>query len=161
MAHHQNPEKGASLVEMLVAMAISTLVFAILSSALVQFVLTTRWGNNLLQVTNDIQVSSLWLGRDAQEAASFSSGSGSVYGTLNWADSSTQYRYSYDAADGSLVREHIENSVVISTLTVARHIQNQSDVTFAISSQLLTVTITSISGDDSQSATMVYALRTR
>ena len=36
-------EKGTTLVEMLVAIAISVLVFSVLSTALVQFVLTTRW----------------------------------------------------------------------------------------------------------------------
>jgi len=154
-------ERGATLVELLVAVAISILVFSFLSTALVQFVLTTRWGNNLLQVTNDIQVASLWLGRDAPEAASFTPGSGSVYGTLNWDDSSNQYRYSYDSSDNSLVREHLENSIVQSTRKVARHIQNQSDVTFNNSGELLTVTITSTSGAESKSATLNFALRTR
>ena len=154
-------EKGTSLVELLVAMGISVLVFSILSTALVQFVLTTRWGNNLLQVTNDIQVTSLWLGRDALEAASFSPGSGSVYGTLNWADSSNQHRYSYDSADGALVREHLENSIVQSTLKVARHIENQADVTFNITGELLTISITSTSGAESKSANFDFAFRTR
>jgi YD repeat-containing protein len=154
-------ERGASLVELLVAVAISIMVFAILSTALVQFVLSTRWGNNLLQVTNDIQVTSLWLGRDAPEAASFTPGSGSVYGTLNWADSSNQYRYSYDSADNSLVREHLENSIVQSTRKVARHIENQSDVSFNYSGELLTVSITSTHGAESKSATLNFALRTR
>lgn len=154
-------EKGTSLVELLVAMGISVLVFSILSTSLVQFVLTTRWGNNLLQVTNDIQVTSLWLGRDALEAASFSPGSGSVYGTLNWADSSNQYRYSYDSADGTLVREHLENSIVQSTRKVARHIENQSDVTFNITGELLSISITSTSGAESKSANLDFAFRTR
>jgi len=41
-------ERGVTLVETLVAIAISVLVFSVLSTALVQFVLTTRWGNNQL-----------------------------------------------------------------------------------------------------------------
>ena len=159
--NHENPEKGASLVELLVAMAISVLVFSILSTALVQFVLTTRWGNSLLQVTNDIQVTTIWLGRDALESASFSPGSGSEYGTLSWADSSTQYRYSYDSASGALVREHIENGTVLSSQKVARHINNQTDVTFNASGHLLTVGIISTSGSETKSATLVFALRTR
>ena len=154
-------ESGASLVELLVSIGISILVFSILSTALVQFVLSTRWGNSLLQVTNDIQVASLWLGRDAPESASFTPGSGSEYGTLNWADSSTQYRYSYDSADSSLVREHLENSIVQSSLKIARHIDNQSDVTFNVSGDLLTVSITATSGSESKSSTLNFAFRTR
>lgn len=159
--HSADSERGASLVELLVSIAISIMVFSILSTALVQFVLSTRWGNNLLQVTNDIQVASLWLGRDAPEAASFTPGSGSVYGTLNWADSSTQYRYSYDSSNGSMIREHLENSIVQSSRTISRHIENQSDITFSISGDLLTVSITSTRGDDSKSSILNFAFRTR
>ncbi|MFN2281627.1 MAG: type II secretion system protein J [Anaerolineales bacterium] len=154
-------ERGASLVELLVAIAISVLVFSVLSTALVQFILTTRWGNHQLQVTNDIQVASLWLGRDAPEAASFTPGAGLIYGTLEWADSSHEYRYSYDSVNGALVREHFDGGVLQSTTTVARHIQNQGDVAFSIMGQLLSVSITSTSGGEVESADLDFALRTR
>jgi hypothetical protein len=101
------------------------------------------------------------LGRDAPEAASFTPGSGSVYGTLNWADSSTQYRYSYDSIDSSLIREHLENSIVQTSRTIARHIENQSDVIFNNSGDLLTVTITATSGAESKSTILNFAFRTR
>ncbi len=67
-------EKGASLVEMLVAMAISVMVFGVITTALVQFMLVTRWGNSQLQISNDIQIASIWLGRDALESSSFTQG---------------------------------------------------------------------------------------
>ena len=51
-------EQGTTLVEVLVTMSISVLVFSILSTALVQFMLVTRWGNDQLRITNDIQVAS-------------------------------------------------------------------------------------------------------
>lgn len=154
-------ERGATLVEMLVAIAISVLVFSVLSTALVQFVLSTRWGNNQLQITNDIQVASLWLGRDALEAASFTPGAGSVYGTLDWADGSQQFRYSYDSAEGALIREHFDTGVLQTRTAIARHILNQSDVSFSITGQLLTVTLTSTSGAESETANLDLALRTR
>lgn len=154
-------ESGATLVETLVAIAISVLVFSVISTALVQFVLTTRWGNDQLQVTNDIQVASLWLGRDALEAASFTPGAGSVYGTLDWADGSQQFRYTYDSTEGSLIREHFDSGVLQTTTTVARHILNQSDVSFSITGQLLTVTITSTSGGEAETANLELALRAR
>jgi type II secretory pathway component PulJ len=154
-------ERGATLVEMLVAMAISVLVFGVITTALVQFVLVTRWGNSLLQTSNDIQVTSLWLGRDAPEAYSFTPGSGAVYGTLDWEDSSHQYRYSYDASHGSLVRTHLENGSLQSTNVVARHIASQNDVVFNLNGKLLTVTITSTSGEETETASIQFALRTR
>jgi type II secretory pathway component PulJ len=154
-------ERGASLVELLVAIAISVLVFSVLSTALVQFVLTTRWGNNQLQVTNDIQVASLWLGRDALEAASFTPGTGAEYGTLAWADDSQQFRYLYDSTENALIREHYDTGVLQSRITVARRILNQADVTFNISGELLSVTITSSAGEESETANLDLALRTR
>jgi hypothetical protein len=154
-------EKGATLVEMLVAMSISVLVFGVITTALVQFLLVTRWGNSQLQISSDFQVASLWLGRDTLEAASWTPGSGTVYGTLNWDDSSEQFRYSYSLTDQSLVREHIVNSVVQSTITVARHIANQGDVVFSLNGQLLSVSITSTSGVESETINLQLAMRTR
>ena len=157
----QNREAGASLVELLVAIGISLLIFTVLSTAMVQFFLITRWGNDQLQVTNDINVAGLWLGRDALESASFTPGAGAVYGTLNWEDSSQQFQYSYDSTNSALLRHHIENGILQSTTTVARHINNQADVSFAASGTMLTVSITSTSGDETESASMNFALRTK
>lgn len=154
-------ERGASLVELLVAIAISLMIFSVLSTALVQFVLTTRWGNNQLQATSDIQVASLWLGRDVLEAASFTPGTGSIYGTLSWADTTQQYLYRYDSGGTSLVREHYDSGVLQSTTTVARGIQSQGDVTFNISGKLLTVSITATAGGESETANLDFALRSR
>ena len=154
-------EGGATLVEMLVAMAISVLVFGVITTALVQFMLITRWGNNQLQISNDFQVASLWLGRDALESSSFTPGTGVIYGTLKWADDSQQFRYSYDPASKSLKREHLVSGIVQTTLTVARHIEAQTDVTFGLTSKLLTVSITSSSGNEVESTTLKLALRTR
>jgi len=154
-------EKGASLVELLVAIAISLMVFSVLSTALVQFVLTTRWGNNQLQISSDIQVASLWLGRDALEAANFTPGTGTEYGTLSWDDSSQEFRYLYNTAETSLVREHYISGALQSTITVARGVQNQGDVVFNLSGGLLTVTITSTAGGESETASLDFALRAR
>ena len=101
--------------------AISVIIFGVITTIMVQFLLVTRWGNSQLEISNDIQVASIWLGRDALEASSFTPGSGNVYGTLNWPDSSNQYRYSYDALEETLVREHIEDGLLQTTHTVARY----------------------------------------
>ncbi|TFG49355.1 MAG: hypothetical protein E4H33_02425 [Anaerolineales bacterium] len=161
MAFITREERGASLVEMLVAMGISVIVFGVITTAMVQFMLVTRWGNSQLQISNDIQVASLWLGRDALEASSFSPGTGNVYGTLNWPDSSHQFRYSYNALENTLVREELEDGIVQSTLSVARYIADQNDVSFSTSGPLLTVSITSTSGDEIKSANVQFAMRAR
>lgn len=155
---HQD-EQGASLVELLVAISISVLVIGVITTSLVQFLLVTDWGKDQLLISNDLQVAATWLGRDALEAASFSPGSGNVYGTLNWDNLDHQYRYSYDSSQNTLVREHLQSGVVQSTQNVARHIAAQGDVTFNLNGHLLTVTITSTSGGESESITLHLALR--
>ncbi len=153
-------ERGTTLVEMLVAMSISVLVFGIISTALVQFFLVTRWGNDQLIITNDLQVASLWLGRDALESASFTSGPADpYYGTLNWADLSQQFIYSFDSGNNALVREHYLDGIPQSTIQLARHIANQGDVVFSTSGQLLTVSITSTSGDETETVNLSLAMR--
>jgi len=154
-------EKGTTVVELLVAMAISVIVFGVITTALVQFMLVTRWGNSQLQISNDLQIASIWLGRDALESSSFTPGAGSEYGTLNWPDSSYQFLYSYDPVEGTLVRQFIEDGVVQTTLSVARHITNQTDVVFSVSGKLLTVSITSTSGDETKYANLQFAMRAR
>ena len=154
-------ETGATLVEMLVAMSISVLVFGIITTSMVQFMLITRWGNSQLQISSDFQVANLWLGRDIPEASSFTPGAGTEYGTFNWADSSQQFRYSYDLINGELIREHLAGGIVQSTTTVSRHIADQGDVSFSLSGKLMTVSITSTSGDEVETINIQLAMRTR
>jgi hypothetical protein len=154
-------EKGASLVEVLVAVSISVMVIGVITTSLIQFLLVTGWGNDQLLVSNDLQIPSIWLGRDALEASSFTPGSGAVYGTLNWDDSSQQFRYSYDPTEGALIREHLEEGVVQSTIRVARHIAAQGDVVFSVQNHLLTVDITSTSGAVQETIHLQFAMRSR
>lgn len=148
-------------MEMLVAVSISLMVIGVITTSLIQFLLVTGWGNDQLLVTNDLQIPAMWLGRDALESSSFTPGSGMVYGTLNWEDSSHQFRYSYDPAEDALVREYLQSGAVQSTITVARHIAAQGDVVFNINDHLLTVTITSTSGSVQETATLEFAMRSR
>jgi len=152
-------DSGATLVETLIAVAISAAVVTMLGSAVYQFYAISYWGNGRLAVLHDLQNSGLWIGRDANEAASFSPGAGAVYGTLSWPDLSVQYRYSYDPGNTALVRQHLAGGVPQSTVTVARHIAIQSDVTFAVSGSRLTITITSTSDSVSASSTLTLNMR--
>lgn len=154
-------EAGATLVETLIALAISAAVVTMLGSAVYQFYAISYWGNDRLAVLHDLQNAGLWIGRDANEAASFTSGAGTVYGTLSWPDLSVQYRYSYDSGNTALLREHLVGGVPQSTVTVARHIAFQSDVSFAVSGSRLTVTITSTSDSVSASSTLTLTMRAR
>ncbi len=156
--HH---EAGASLVELLIGMAISAFVVATLGTAVFQFYAVSGWGNARMSVLHDLQNAGLWLGRDAQEAASFSSGGGLTYGTFNWTGNSVQFRYAYDPGTTSLVRVHLVGGVPQSTVTVARHIASQGDVTFSAAGSLVTVSLTATNGGLAASDTILLAMRVR
>jgi prepilin-type N-terminal cleavage/methylation domain-containing protein len=136
-------ERGVSLVEVLVGLAIAAGIAAFIGTAIWQFFTVTRWGNNQMLATSDHQTAILWLGRDSTEAESFTPGSGSEYGTFAWPDGDPAFRYRYDAAEGALVRDELAGGVVQSSQTVARYIASQSDVSFAGNGQLVTVDILS------------------
>jgi Tfp pilus assembly protein PilW len=156
----RNPgERGATLAELLIALTVSITVVAFVGSAVYQFLSASRIGNDRLTVLTDLQDAALWLGRDASEAASFTPGVGSTYGTLRWADSSVEYRYLYDAATSALVREEYADGVLQSSVTAARHIAAQGDVAFGLSGALLRVSVTSTWGTASRTADVSVALR--
>ena len=155
----RHSERGASLVELLVAMAISTFVIGMLGTSIYQFYAISTYGQARMTALQDLQNAGLWLGRDAQEAATFVAGSGSVYGTFRWSDASVEFRYSYDSGERALVREHLVGGVVQSTLSVARHIASQGDVTFAPSGNRVVITLTASSGTVTATDSLTLTMR--
>ncbi len=152
-------ESGVSIPELLIGMLLMALAAALIGTAVYQFVVASRDGNDRLAALSDIQNATMWFSRDASEAASVSGGSGSVYGYINTSDPTVQYRYSYDSATTSLVRDHLVSGVPQSTVRIARHIANQSDVSFSVNGTLLSMTITATSGGVSESATVSASMR--
>jgi len=161
---HQG-QKGTSLVEMLVVIAISTMVIGIITTSLVQFLLVTNWGNDQLLVTSDLQVAGLWLGRDIPESSTFTPDTvdPNRYGTFSWLDETGvlhEYTYSYDPSSGDLIREYLQDGSTQTTLGVARNIAEAGDVNFSPSGDLVTVEITSTSGDVNKTIELNLAMRT-
>ncbi len=156
-------ERGISLPEILVATVIAASVAGLLGTTVYQFFRATTDGRNHLAVQNSVRNASLWLGRDATEAQSFSPGFGTTYGTFITGEPSIKFRYSYDAGQKALVREYLLDDVVQSSQAVARNIDDQNDVVFSVNSGLLTVTITATSpdGDVSEDVALNLAMRVR
>jgi hypothetical protein len=154
-------DRGMTLTEMLVTAFLMFLLIGLLGTAFYQFFTATRGGNDALTALHDLENARVWLSRDVSEAQSFTSGSSPVYGTFDCGDYSTvQYRYSYDLGNTALVREKIVDGGVESTLTLARHIAQESDVGFSVSGNLVTITLISTSGATSRSATLKVNMRT-
>jgi Tfp pilus assembly protein PilV len=156
-------ERGISIPEILVATVIAASVAGLLGTVVYQFFRATTDGRNHLAVQNSVRNVSLWLGRDATEAQSFSPGSGTTYGTFITGEPSIKFRYSYDGSQKALVREYLLDDVVQTSQVVARNIENQSDVVFSVNSGLLTVTLTATSpnGEATEDMALNLAMRVR
>lgn len=154
-------ELGVSIPEMLVAMVLASATAGLIGTAVYQFIVVGTNGADRLEVLGAIENAALWLGRDTTESQSFTPGSGSEYGTLTTGDPTVEYRYSYDAGNTALVREHLVSSVVQSTQRVARRIANQGDIVFTVNGNLLTVTITATSADGSMTESADLSLQMR
>lgn len=154
-------ERGFTIPEMLITAVLVGGSAALIATAIYQIFVVAKDGNSRLAVLGDIQNTAIWIGRDSSESTSWSAGSGSVYGTLATGDPTVEYRYSYDAANTSLVREHLVSGSPVSTLNIARRIANQGDVSFSLTGTLLTVSITGTSGQSSESATLKLGMRVK
>ena len=154
-------ERGFTLPEMLITAVLVGGTAALITTAIYQIFIVAQDGNARLAALGDVQNASIWIGRDSSESASWSAGSGTVYGTLTTSDPLVQYRYSYDAANTALVREHLVSGSPVSTLSIARRIANQGDVSFSLTGTLLTVSITGTSGTASENATLKLGMRVK
>jgi prepilin-type N-terminal cleavage/methylation domain-containing protein len=137
---------GYTLVELLVTLALTGLVFLIAGMAIYQLSTVAGFGNNRLTAWHELQNTNLWLIRDGQQALR-ATGSNNL--TLTLPDSSVvTYRLS-----GDILQRTSGNSV--------RNLaHNVSSLNFSIEDNLVTMDITtSISGrilDSVQSSYKVY-----
>jgi hypothetical protein len=123
----------------------------------------TRNGTERMAVSSDLQSAALWRGRDGAEAEDFTAGSAPTYGSFTAPQTAGEhvYLYRYDGAEQDLVRDLYIDGSLDSSQIVARFIQNQGDVSFSRSGDLVTVTLTSTSGGASQTIELELALRVR
>lgn len=152
-------ESGATLVELIAALAIAVFVLAFVGTAVVQFFRLTNWGTDRMVLTSNLQTAQVWLGRDAIQASSFVAASSPVYGVFTLPASSgpaRHVRYSFDPVDHTLVRTEVETS---QTRVVARDIASQGDVSFTASGSMLTVGLTATRGGQSDSLDLELFMR--
>jgi len=154
-------ERGFTLPELLITTVLVAGSAGLIATAIYQIFVVSQDGNARLAVLGDVQNAAIWIGRDSSESASWTAGSGSEYGTLTTGDPTVQFRYSYDAATTSLVREQLVSGSPVSTLNIARRIAGQGDVSFSVTGSLLTVSITGTSGPTSESSTLKLGMRVK
>src|SRR3990172_6223548 len=152
-------DPGFTLVELLVALAVTSSVIGLLSTALFQFLTATSGGHDRLAVQRDHDTAFQWINRDAQMAVPELATVGSDL-TLQWADvvgTPTTYESSYSQSGAELVRALTVDGTP-SSQTVARHLV-ASGFSASRSGNLLTVSITSAMGDVTQTRTESIYMR--
>ena len=122
-------EQGFSLVELLVATAITGLVVSGLGTAIYQIITVTEYGNDKLTATHELQNAAHWFSLDGQRASTASGGSELV---LTLSDDSL---ITYSLVDTELYR-----TAGGSNMTLA---QNITSANFSVENRTITMTITS------------------
>lgn len=124
----RNPSAGITLVELLVASAISVVIAGALGTAFYQFFIVTNEGSEIVSALHQVQNAGHWLARDGQTACSAAAGSDL---TLSVPNSAT---VTYTLSDNELMR--IEGTT---ETRVARYI---TDLQFWIDGRVVTMSIT-------------------
>ena len=146
--------RGFTLVELLAAIAILSIVVGVLALILVQFMDVTRAGNDRMAVDGDLRNAGLWLMRDGSEARIFT---GTVGCDAFIFDTGPQHGavYTYTLSGATLWRD--DGST---TRGVARHVTGvvcpSGTVTGTVG-----VTVFAASGGVSASQTYTMTLRVR
>ena len=131
-------EDGLTLVEMLVAVAISSMVAAGLATALHQFLTTSERTRVAQAALHDVQNTGHWLNIDGKMATSTDLADGSPASdamTLTWTVDAVVHNTTY-FQDGTELRRDYDGAVI----SVAR---NVTDVNFSRSGRLITVNLES------------------
>jgi len=131
-------QKGITLVEVLVATAITGLIAGALGTAIHQFITTSERGNQELRALNDVRNAGHWLNLDGQrtEATNLADGAPpAATMTLSWTRAGQVHTSTYSLSGTELKRD-LNGAVT----TIARHV---STVGFSVAGRLATVTISS------------------
>jgi len=150
-------ERGMTLVEILVGLAITGLITGTLVTAIYQIYQVTGWGNNQLRVQHDLQNAATWLNRDVVSASSADISGTQMVLTIPYLSTDTilTRTITYTHSAPWLTRDCGVSTVI----TVARHIvTNPFPPTDTITSSI-TITLTSQASDVTGSATLQLDMR--
>ena len=154
-------ERGVTLTELLVALAITGLITGTLVTVMYQINRITSWGNDELVVQHDLQNAATWLNRDVIKARSAEVSDSQmilvipyyvISETLNIYTNVITYTFSI--TDSTLTRDS-----GYSTLIVARHIVSHPFPPTDTINSTITITITSQAGDVTESAILYLGMR--
>jgi prepilin-type N-terminal cleavage/methylation domain-containing protein len=150
-----NTQYGFTLVELLVAIGLASLVTGLLVSILYQFMTVPRRGNAQLAVSGDLRNAGLWLVRDGNESLVFSGTPGTCTPFTFDTGPERGVTYTYTLDGKTLNRQ---NSATGRTIGVARHVGSVQCPPGTITGTL-GITLVASNGDVSASQTFTVTTR--
>ena len=125
-------QRGLSLVELVVAVAVTGIIVVFLGTAIYQMITITGYGNSRLTALHELQNAAHWFTRDGQRAVS-ADASGGLLLTISESLSIT-----YSLAGTELRRDPGGNPMVLA--------RNISSAAFSVDSRTVTMSLTSSPG---------------
>lgn len=122
-------QKGFTLPELLITVAITGLIVSFLGAAIYQIITVTEYGNDKMTAMHELQNAGHWVSLDGQMAKTASGGNELVLTLPD--DSSITY---------ALVDTELRRTADESQMTLARNI---SSISFFVENRIITMTITS------------------
>ncbi|MFQ5826809.1 MAG: PilW family protein [Dehalococcoidia bacterium] len=155
MMKHQ---RGMTLVELLVASAITALVAGGVGPAIIQFMTVTDSTSDGLAALHDVRIATHWIARDAHMAQTTDLVDGAppvsamiLEWTDRYAEGSVDHTSSY-----SLVGQELRRNYDGQVMVVARYV---SSVEFSLVGRIITVRVASSVGRTSREGTASFYLR--
>jgi prepilin-type N-terminal cleavage/methylation domain-containing protein len=124
-----NGQKGMTIVEMLVSIAITGIIVAFLGTAIYQILTVSEYGNDRLTAMHELQNSAHWFNLDGQKAVT-ANVNGELLLTISETTSITY----------SLVGTELHRTSGGSQMTLARNI---ASAVFSIDNRVITMSLTS------------------
>ena len=136
--------RGFTMVEMVVALAVSALLATGGIALLLELRVLPAWSTTKLGLQRELDQAAAWLRIDAATAQSFVSGASPTYGTFYWVDYSTSpatTRYViYSWSQGALLRQAGTTAGAEGATALVNHIEDAADITFSVAETAHSVT---------------------
>jgi prepilin-type N-terminal cleavage/methylation domain-containing protein len=138
---------GFTLVEVLIALAISGLILASIVAILSLLLNLPLPMSDELAALDNLRQAVQWISADARQAESFGAGTQPDYGTFTWVDRSVSpaithsVRYYYSVADSALMREDTANGSDSSRM-LSTYVAAYSDVSLQESAGIVNASLT-------------------
>ena len=152
----EGDERGMTLAELLLALAITGLIMSTLVTAIYQIYHVTGWGGNQMRVQHDLQNAATWLNRDVVSASRADVSGSQMVLTIPYLSTGTiltrTITYTHSAP-------HLIRDSGVSTVTVASHVGSVAFSPTGKVTSAITITITSWASNVTQSTTLHLDMR--